>query len=81
MPSTPIIFAQSPHKYNFCDILRLLKEKTKKKGEEVRMKKNKIEKIVANVAYETSKKSANSMCAFFFHQPKLPTEVKKLRKF
>lgn len=45
------------------------------------MKKNRVEKIVANVAYETSKKSANSMCAFFFHQPKLPAEVKKLRKF
>lgn len=45
------------------------------------MKKNKVEKIVANLAYETSKKSANSMCAFFFNQPKLPAEVKKLRKF
>lgn len=45
------------------------------------MKKNNVEKIVANVAYETSKKIANSSCVFFFHQPKLPAEVKKLRKF
>lgn len=42
---------------------------------------NKLEKAIANVAYETSKKSANSMCCFFFHQPKLPEKVKRLRKF
>ena len=58
----------------------MLKEKLKNKGD-LEMKKNKVEKIVANLAYDTSKKSANSSCAFFFNQPKLPAEVKKLRKF
>lgn len=44
-------------------------------------KKNTAERIIANVAYAASKNGANQLCGFFFHQPKLPDAVKKLRKF
>lgn len=40
-----------------------------------------VEKVVANMAYKTSKRSANSLCSYFFNQPELPEKVKKLRKF
>lgn len=45
------------------------------------MKKNIINKIAADLVYETAVKQANSSCTFFFYQPKLPEKVKKLRKF
>lgn len=44
-------------------------------------KKGKLEKVVANMAYETAKTSASYVCTWFFYQPKLPEAVKKLRKF
>jgi cyclic lactone autoinducer peptide len=45
-------------------------------------KENKrIENVVAKLAYNSAKHSANSSCAFWFEQSKLPSQVKKLRKF
>lgn len=63
------------------DILFMLK--VIKIGREIVMDKGKklAEKVIANMAYETSKRSANSLCSFFFNQPKLPEKVKQLRKF
>lgn len=40
-----------------------------------------VDKFIATVAYEASRKSANQACWYFFNQPKLPETVKKLRKF
>lgn len=51
--------------------------------EEVTMKIGKkiILKEMADWAYVTAKKEANSVCHGFFHQPVLPEKVKKLRKW
>lgn len=47
--------------------------------------KNSITKKALNVAAKFSKKTssvmANQACAFWQHDPKKPTAVKKLRKF
>lgn len=40
-----------------------------------------LESVVAKLAYESAKHSANSTCHMFFGQTKLPEKVKKLRKF
>lgn len=40
-----------------------------------------FEKSIAKVGYKTAEKSANSVCAWFFHQPETPEKLKKLRKF
>ncbi|MDE7432509.1 MAG: cyclic lactone autoinducer peptide [Lachnospiraceae bacterium] len=40
-----------------------------------------VDKAVANLAYKAAKRSANSNCAWIFHQPKTPETLKKLRKF
>lgn len=40
-----------------------------------------IGNAAAKLAYNSAKHSANSSCAAFFGQPKLPNKVKKLRKF
>lgn len=45
------------------------------------MGNNKVGKVIAGMAYKTSKRSANSLCSYFFNQPELPEKVKKLRKF
>jgi cyclic lactone autoinducer peptide len=42
---------------------------------------DKLESVVAKLAYESAKHSANSTCHMFFGQTKLPEKVKKLRKF
>lgn len=44
-------------------------------------KKNIVNKMVKKAAYSAAEKSANRVCAYFFHQPKLPKAVQKLRKF
>ena len=48
------------------------------------MKKN-TKSVTANLiglmAVGMSKIAANSRCAIIYHQPKLPNDVKKLRKF
>lgn len=43
--------------------------------------KKSAEKLVAQVAYKTAAQGANSSCSFFFFQPQVPEQVKKLRKF
>lgn len=43
--------------------------------------KNQLEKMVVKAAYNAAEKNANSVCGFFFYQPKQPDAVKKLRKF
>lgn len=50
--------------------------------EEVIVKKGKklFLKEMAELAYVTAAKEANSTCGIFFHQPVLPEKVKKLRK-
>lgn len=40
-----------------------------------------VDKMVKKAAYSTAEKSTNLICLLFFHQPKLPEAVKKLRKF
>lgn len=37
-------------------------------------------KVLANVSLKIGKLSANSACAYIFHQPKMPVELKKLKK-
>ncbi len=39
------------------------------------------EKMIAKLAYEEAKRSANQGCGFFFYQDKLPDKVAKMRKF
>lgn len=43
--------------------------------------KNFAIKAVCKLAKNTAIKSANTTCPFYQHQPILPDEVKKLRKF
>ena len=57
----------------------LLKEVQGKEREA--MKKGVVEKIVKKAAYRVAETSANRICVYFFHQPKLPKAVKQLRKF
>lgn len=40
-----------------------------------------VDLMVKKTAYNAAEKSANRICILFFHQPKLPEAVKKLRKF
>lgn len=43
--------------------------------------KKQILKTLSQIAYAEASKSANTSCPFFSYQPKLPNDVKKLRKF
>nr|WP_304972641.1 cyclic lactone autoinducer peptide [uncultured Schaedlerella sp.] len=38
-------------------------------------------KMLANVSLALGKASANSRCCYIYHQPKMPDELKKMRKF
>ena len=38
--------------------------------------KNQLEKMVVKAAYNAAEKNANSVCGFFFYQPKQPDAVK-----
>ena len=40
-----------------------------------------LAKALESVAHEILKSSANTRCAFVYHQPKQPSELKKFRKF
>ncbi len=40
-----------------------------------------IGKVIAAAAMAATKMNANSTCVFISHQPKLPKDAKKLRKF
>ena len=37
-------------------------------------------KVLANASLQLGKVSANSSCIYIFHQPKMPDELKKLKK-
>jgi len=37
-------------------------------------------KALANVSLKIGKLSADSACAYIFHQPKMPDELKELKK-
>lgn len=37
--------------------------------------------VISSVATAMLTSAANSRCAFVYHQPKQPTELKKFRKF
>lgn len=39
-----------------------------------------IDKIIGASALAAAKGNVNSVCSWFFHQPKVPDNVKKLRK-
>ncbi len=41
----------------------------------------KIGKWIASFGLLTAKMSANTACVIWWHQPKMPESVKKLRKF
>jgi cyclic lactone autoinducer peptide len=52
----------------------------------IEMKNNKINtntpaKLLANISLQFSKIGANSACCYIYHQPELPKEIRKLRKF
>ena len=40
-----------------------------------------VDRIVSAAAFASAKSNVNSTCAYFFHQPKVPASLKKLRKF
>ena len=40
-----------------------------------------VDKLVSAAALASAKSNVNSTCAYFFHQPKVPAGLKKLRKF
>lgn len=40
---------------------------------------NRVEKVVADMAYRTSVRNVNKVCIWFFNQPKLPEKLKKLK--
>lgn len=40
-----------------------------------------VDKIIGTVALASAKSNVNATCSWFFHQPKVPSSVKKLRKF
>lgn len=40
-----------------------------------------IDKIIGAAALASAKSNVNSTCSWFFHQPKVPNSVKKLKKF
>lgn len=42
---------------------------------------NGMRKVVASLALSATAATANSACVFITHQPKLPENAKKLRKF
>lgn len=37
-------------------------------------------KVLANISLKLGRISANSACAYIYHQPKMPTELKTLKK-
>lgn len=39
-----------------------------------------VSELIKKTSYKVAEKSANQVCPFIFHQPKLPEAVKKLRK-
>lgn len=51
-----------------------------KKMKEMKEINSKSANVMANIALGFSKLAANSRCVFIYHQPKMPSSLKKLRK-
>ena len=81
MTKVCIDYYKSPHRREKCVKLMVLKENLQKEEEKMMKKTDVVDQMIKKAAYHTAKKSANQICAFFFHQPKLPEAVRKLRKF
>ena len=45
------------------------------------LRESRLKKVVAAAAKKATSVNVNSTCAFVVHQPKLPENAKKLRKF
>lgn len=52
----------------------MMKEKKSLKG-------SKMAGVLASTALKVAGMSANSRCMYVYHQPKMPNDVKNLRKF
>ncbi|WP_242966498.1 cyclic lactone autoinducer peptide [Pseudobutyrivibrio ruminis] len=44
------------------------------------MKKDVVANVLEKVARATAKATADTRCVYFHHQPKMPTDLKKLSK-
>lgn len=57
--------------------------RTAKRGKRMKetTKKNKMAKILASCAQGMVKISANTACAYMYHQPKQPESIRQYRKF
>lgn len=42
--------------------------------------KSSFAQVLANISLKLGKISVNSACLFVYHQPKMPSELKKLRE-
>ncbi len=42
--------------------------------------KSSFAQVLANISLKLGKISVNSNCAFIYHQPKMPLELKKLKE-
>lgn len=40
-----------------------------------------VDKFISAAALASAKSNVNATCHWFFHQPKIPDSVKKLKKF
>lgn len=40
-----------------------------------------MDKLICAAALESAKSNVNSTCSWFFHQPKVPKSVKKIKKY
>ena len=47
----------------------------------MKQEKKLLDKFVAKVAYQVAEKDVNSVCHFFYYQPKLPDSLMKLKKY
>ena len=50
-------------------------------GERRKKEAKTVDKIIGAAALASAKSNVNSACSWFFHQPKVPNSVKKLKKF
>lgn len=46
----------------------------------IKNEKLQLSKVLADVSLKIGKISADSACAYIFHQPKMPAELKNLRE-
>lgn len=73
-------FNKSPHKCNFYGKINPIKSK-EKGGNKLKKLNKKFGGILASLALMVTTMNVNSTCIFYIHQPKLPKEAERLRKF